>query len=239
MIIGMADTTGAYSTWLATPPDQRSPFLIRTPDKRFPSGDTRAAQQAITGSSRVVPSGSPIFLRNRPTGEDVPGWAFGTSYYDFIRYWDYRANGSNGNNPLITAAEVDMLAAEGYIRKNNFAAAATLIDKYRVPNGLPATSGVVTSATQSVPGGNACVPRVPTGNGGAVQCGNLFEAMKWEKRLQTAFNGYAQWFLDSRGWGDLYSGTPLDYPVPYQEMDARTKPFYNSQAAASKGTYGW
>lgn len=238
MIIGMADTTRAYDAWLATQVSQRDVFLIRTPDKRFPSGDTRAAQQAVTGSSRVPPANSKLYIRNRPTGEDTPGYPWGTSYYDFFRYWGYRANGSNGPNNIFSVAETDMLAAEGYLRKNNFAAATALIDKYRTAAGLPATAGI-TSLTQPVPGGNACVPRVPTSAGNATQCGNVFEAMKWEKRMETAWNGYAQWYLDSRGWGDLWSGTPLDWPVPYQEMDARAKPFYNSTTAAAKGTYGW
>jgi hypothetical protein len=69
------------------------------------------------------------------------------------------------------------------------------------------------------------------------------EAVKWEKRLETIFTGYAQWFVDSRGWGDLPVDTPLMWPVPFQEMDSRLQSFYNSlsgptwQAAASN-TYG-
>jgi len=39
---------------------------------------------------------------------------------------------------FMTVAEMDMLQAEGQIRKGNFAAAAALINKTRVPNGLPA-----------------------------------------------------------------------------------------------------
>jgi hypothetical protein len=72
----------------------------------------------------------------------------------------------------------------------------------------------------------------------------MFEAMKWEKRLETLFTGYSQWFLDSRGWNDLPVGSPLQYPVPYQEMDARFEAFYNSivndkQWQALGNTYGF
>lgn len=239
-IIGMADTTGAYATWLSTPVDSRQPFLIVTPDQRFPAGESRLAQQTAS-PGRFPPAGSKLHMRNRPAGEDIPGFPWGTSFYDGIyRYGDYRANSSNGNNPIITKAEVDMLAAEAMIRKGNIAGAAALIDQYRVPNGLPALSGVVTTATQPVPGGNACVPKVPQAPGfTTIACGNIMEAMKWEKRLETMFNGYSSWYLDSRGWGDLTVDTPLEYPVPYQEMDARGLPFYNSQRAATKGTYGF
>lgn len=239
MIIGMADTTGAYAQWLAQPLDQRQPFLIVTPDKRFPAGETRAAQQANT-PGRTPPAGSRVYFRNRPAGEDTPSFAWGTSFYDHFRYWSYRASNSSGNNPLITAAEVDLLAAEALIRKGQIPQAAALIDKYRVPNGLPALAGAVTTADQPVPGGNACVPKVPQAPSfTALACGNIMEAMKWEKRMETAFNGYASWYLDSRGWGDLPQDTPLEWPVPYQEMDARGLPFYNSQSGAARGNYGY
>ena len=63
--------------------------------------------------------------------------------------------------------------------------------------------------------------------------------MKWEKRMETAQTGYAQWYIDSRGWGDLAEGTTYMYPVPFQEMQARQKEFYNSVWQAPLGTYGF
>jgi hypothetical protein len=108
-----------------------------------------------------------------------------------------------------------------------------------------ATTGKAVLGT-AVPGGTNCVPRVPVKSGATytTACGNIFEAMKWEKRMETLFTGWGQWFFDSRGWGDLPEGTPLEYPVPYQEMDARAKPFYNlggvgGLSAAPVGTYGY
>ena len=65
------------------------------------------------------------------------------------------------------------------------------------------------------------------------------EAMKWEKRIETIFSGYVQWFIDARGWGDLAEGTTTMWPVPFQEMDARGKPFYNALWQAAPGTYGF
>jgi len=47
------------------------------------------------------------------------------------------------------------------------------------------------------------------------------------------------WYFDSRGWGDLAQGTPLEWPVPYQEMDTRSEKLYNSSTAAAVGTYGY
>jgi hypothetical protein len=53
--------------------------------------------------------------------------------------------------------------------------------------------------------------------------------------------------MDSRGWGDLPEGTPLEWAPPYQDLQARGKagteiyslgggtlPF-----SAAKGTYGY
>jgi hypothetical protein len=139
---------------------------------------------------------------------------------------------------------MDMLAAEGYLQLGQIAPAAALIDKYRVRAGLPALSGVIGSMTSPVPGGNACVPQVPARDGITTSCGTIFEAMKWEKRLETAFTGWNSWYFDSRGWGDLPEGTALEYPVPFQELDARQKPLYNlggvgGKSAAPKGTYGF
>jgi hypothetical protein len=245
MIIGMADTSGAYDAWLATALMQRAPFLIKTPDKRFPSGEDRAAQQA----QRLDPSaGYPVYtsfpyFRNRRSG-DTPSEPWGTSYYDNFRFFAIRATPGNlAPFAIMTRAEVDMLAAEGHLRLGAIPAAAVLIDRYRTPAGLAPVAGM-TSLTAPVPGGNACVPRVPQPpNFTSTACGTIFEAMKWEKRIETAFTGYAQWYLDSRGWGDLAEKTALQWPVPYQEMDARGQDFYNSDEipnnAAPRGTYGF
>jgi hypothetical protein len=241
MYYGMADTSGGYDAWLATPLNSRSAFLIRTPDKRFPSGDTRAEQQTASGS---LPTGT-LYFRNRPTGDDTPADPWGVSPYDNYRFRGLVLNNSDraGPWPTMTKAEIDLLAAEGYIRKGDYASAASLIDKTRTKNGLPSVAGI-TSATQTVPGGNACVPRVPNSSGTSASCGTIMEAMKWEKRVETAFTGYGQWYFDSRGWGDLVEGTALQFPVPYQEMDSRLHPFYNMGGigdafGAKKGTYGF
>jgi hypothetical protein len=241
MILGMADTTRAYDAWLATPLTARTPFLLRTPDKRFPSGETRAAQQLVTGAARTgTPVGTVLYFRNRPTGEDSPAEPWGNWFYDNWRFFGARSAGGNGPMVAYAVAENDMLAAEGYLRKGNIASAAALIDKTRVRAGLPALSGVVTTATQEVPGGSACVPRVPQGPAfTSTACGNIFEAMKWEKRLETSFTGYAQWWMDSRGWGDLVEGTALEWAVPWQELFSRlNKNSYTNTSRAAKGNYG-
>jgi hypothetical protein len=253
MILGMGDTTGAYDNWLAVPIGSRSPKafsvagqaeedkgIMRTPDKRFPSGETRAAQIAVTGNTKGGPAaGSILYFRNRPVGEDTPAEPWGTWYYDNWRNWAIGAAGGNGPYPLFTIVENDMLAAEGYLRTGQVALAATLIDKSRVRAGLAPVTGIV-DLTTPVSGGAKCVPRVPQPpNYTTTACGNIFEAMKWEKRLETSFTGYGQWYVDSRGWGDLVQGTGLEWPVPYQELYSRQLPSYTNTVVAVRGTYGF
>jgi hypothetical protein len=43
-IIGMADVSGGFDAWLASTATPSTPFLIVTPDLRFPQGATRAEQ---------------------------------------------------------------------------------------------------------------------------------------------------------------------------------------------------
>ena len=67
--------------------------------------------------------------------------------------------------------------------------------------------------------------------------------MKWEKRMETVYTGYAQWFFDGRGWGDLVQGTAFEFPVPYPELAARSRPYYGLGgglgSSAARGTYGF
>lgn len=248
-ILGMGDTShagdplGSYRDWIATPIASRTAFLMRTPDRRFPAGETRALQTTASGGTSKAgpPAANPrLFFRNRPPGEDRAAEPWGTWYYDNQRFWGIAQNSNNGPFAVLTRAENDLLAAEGHLRTNNFAAATLLIDRYRVPAGLPPVTGIVDNTTP-VPGASACVPNVPVGPGfNTTACGNVFEAMKWEKRIETSFTGYAQWFIDNRGWGDMVDGTAVEWPVPYDELFARgILSVYTTSAKAAKGTYGF
>jgi hypothetical protein len=226
--MGMADVSGGYDTWLATPDANKTPFLIVTPDLRFPQGATRAAQQASSPTSQTppLPPTGRLYFRNRPTGQDTPTPAHGDGWYDHARFYAiFNAAGRVGTWPTMTRAELDLLAAEGKLRsgpQNDVPGALALINKTRTTSGLPALTGAGT-----VPGGGSCVPRVPVGpSGTTTACGDAFEAMKYEKRLETQITGYNQWFFDGRGLGDLPEGSALQWPVPWQEMDTRLKPNY-------------
>jgi hypothetical protein len=289
-IIGMADSSGTYATWVASPLSSRGSgtlFFMQTADQRFPQGATRAAQLADFDINSLAPpngtgcasAATPCkrYFDNRPSGNDnTSGSSWGWSNYDFVRFFSWRTSGDggtgqNGKFPFFTKAELDMLQAEGLIRKGNYAAAAALINITRTSCGPTPTPGCTTrpagngtvgvggglpaitvfDGTTSVPGGNACVPKVPvnatSAGGGTLTCGNMFEAMKWEKRIETAYTHFAAWFLDSRGWGDLPAGTGLHWAPPYEDLQARYRTgtqIYSTggptgNAVAPTSSYGW
>jgi len=250
MIIGMADSTGAdYQAWLNQPLLNRTPFLIRTVDRRFPSGNDRSAQQTSSNGGAqgaVLPAG--VYFRNRQSANDgaAADGTWGFSWYDHGRYQAFQNAARIGTYPHMVMPEMWALIAEGAIRSNNFALAAEMINNTRVSRGgLPSVAGI-TDLNTPVPGGNACVPRIPVASGGnfTTRCGNILEAMKWEKRMETAYIQYGAWYFDMRGWGDLPEGTPIHFPIPWQERDVRVQPYTNlggvgQPGGSLRGTYGF
>jgi hypothetical protein len=205
-VYGMADQSGNYQRWLALtigtkdPNPGGDPVLIVTPDERFPQGSTVEAQQAAPGSYISSP-------------EDIAGvWARpdrGTwrwSYYYLHRFELYNF-WEDFTHAEINIAEMRLLKAEGLYRKGDKAGAAALVNVSRTASGLNATDAAGTNTS--------CVPRLPN-----EQCGDLWEMLKWEKRLETQFQGLygAPWYFDGRGWGDLWIGTPLQFPAPCKEL---------------------
>ena len=259
-IIGMGDVSGNYQSWLNTALNSRGAgnngFFMVTPDLRFPQGATRTAQQADFALTSCTAAGSVCkrYFVNRPSGDNFTGSGWGWSNYDIARFHSWRISGDGGtgqlgNTPLITKVENDMMAAEGMIRTGNYAGAAALINVSRVRNGLPPITAF--DNTTPVPGGNpGCVPNVPNSSGTGTACGNLMEAMKWEKRIEDAYTNLGVWFIDMRGWGDLAKDTPLYWATPYDDILARglgAGRLYGvgigvgdaANSAAAKGTYGW
>ncbi len=261
-IIGMGDVSGSYAAWLKQPLGERGAgnvgFFMVTPDLRFPQGATRAAQQADFKIQDCEVAGvlsCKRYFTNRPNGSDqYTGVSWGWSNYDFNRFHAWATKGDagsprNGTLLIFPKTVVDMLQAEGLIRKGQFAPAAALINITRVKNGLPAITAF--DGTSAVPGGADCVPKVPQPpTASTVACGNMFEAMKWEKRMESSFVQFAAWFLDSRGWGDLPENTALFWAVPYQDLQSRgysIGEIYGAGVGAGnapnsvsgKSTYGW
>lgn len=256
LYLGMADTSGQYRLWIKPPlEDLLAPerttgtpgrfWLWHTPDSRFPKGATRADQIANSPARGSAEAFNDVYLAARAPGDDTQGQVWGESPYDIVRFSGYRAGNSVGPWVLMSATEMRMLEAEADMRLNPNAPARAIevINASRVAHNLPPFPLDATRDTRAPnhPGGGpfSCVPQTPTGPDRTVECGTLWEAMKYEKRIETLYTGYGQWFVDHRGWGDLVKGTPTMYPVPYQEMDARLLEFYNSQWPSAPGTYSF
>jgi len=202
-ISGMADQSGGYQTWLSKPVLGRTPFLIITPDTRFPQGATATAQASNPGKY-ILYGGTRGHVRS-----DRGSWR-----WSFYR--DYRLDntpGDEGPSVMMNGRDLRLLKAEGLFRTGNLAGAAAIVSETRVASGLNATNAAGLNTS--------CVPKLPNGS-----CGNLFEMLKWEKRMENYQYNYGAWFFDSRGWGDLIRGTAIHWPVPARELQVLGLPLY-------------
>jgi hypothetical protein len=233
-ILGMADQSGNFQSWLARPLlDKRptlpngNPVLIVGPDTRLPRGATVAAQSSASGSLYEIPYWGIANVWQRPdrgTWRWSYYWAYEHELYSYFEDFHF---------PEIRLTEMRLLKAEAHFRKNQLAEAATLINVTRTRSGLNATNAAGLNTS--------CVPKLPNN-----QCGNLLEMLKWEKRQEGRFIGLlgAPWYFDSRGWGDLFQGTYLQFPVPCGELNVLNMlPCYSFGAtegsAAPRSTYAW
>lgn len=215
-IIGMADQSGAYQNWLSKPLGARYPtdpypsgprVLIRSPDKRFPQGNNEADQLKNQGTCTSTTCPALPYFRysaatqhNRPErGEWRWSWYRPTGVLQPSAYYTV--------HPWIKADEMRLLIAEGRFRTGDLAGAATIINDTREK-----VAGL--NATNAAGLNTSCVPKLPNGS-----CGDLFEMLKWEKRLETYMTGpyHSSWYFDGRGWNDLFEGTPLQWPMPAAE----------------------
>ncbi|HYR06759.1 MAG TPA: hypothetical protein VEQ60_03245 [Longimicrobium sp.] len=227
--LGMADQSGRYQAWLNRPIADRhpvlgsDPFIIVTPDNRFPQGATLADQRFNPGRYYFAPSTA---VWSQPT-RGTHRW----SYYADQRFRAWRSN--NGPFTWFPSEERELLRAEAYYRTGNLAAAAARINSSRVAAGLNATNAAGLNTS--------CVPKLPNGN-----CGDLWEMLKWEYRLETQFQGMfgAPWYFLGRGWGDHYKGTQLQFPVPCGVLQARGMACYTfggvgGNSASTGSGYAW
>lgn len=240
-IEGMADTSGLYQEWLSLPVGARHPqdglskdFLIQTPDLRFPKGATIEEQAANPGKYyRIVTNseGKPIFTSQwaRP---DRGTWRW--SFYDDTESRAHNAwlHGTTTRIPEVLYRSQRLLAAEAHYWLGDLDLAANIINETRTENGLNATDASGTNTS--------CVPKLPNGD-----CGDLFEMLKWEKRMESKLLGimHAEGFFDSRGWGDLYRGTALHFPIPGVELQTLNLPAYTfgggGEGSSPGSSYAW
>ena len=202
-VLGPADSAQGYVNYVATPVANRVAFQIRTKDRRI-----QAAAGPATAGTYVGYNASNIFAVSRGT-------------YRFSHYF-YRRNGTtttwqSGPQPAVTVTEMNLLKAEALIRLNRAAEAVPLINLSRVAQGqLPP---VTVDGPTDEPG---CVPRKLSG-----ACGSLWDALRYEKRIEGLGVDGVTAFLDARGWQMLSENTLVQLPIPGRELGVLRRPLYS------------
>jgi hypothetical protein len=193
-LIGPADSTNGFVNWINTPVASRVAFQMRTRDRRIQGPTGPASQGKYFGYNN-----NNIFDPSRGT--------YRFSHYAYFRYGT-GTTWQTGSLPALLVSEMDLIKAEGLIRLNRAAEAVPLINKTRVANGeLPP---VTIDGPPNTPG---CVPRKLNGN-----CGSLWDALRYEKRIEIAgVNGVVA-FLDARGWQALAENSIIHLPIPGREL---------------------
>jgi len=211
-LLGPADTSGLYQAWVAASIANRTAFVITTPDRRI-----HGATNSVAGTR---------FRRLTTTMSSASNGAYLTSFYRSTRYLNTAADsGLRAFVQLTSLDEMKFIRAEALFRLSRFTEAAALINPTRVAAGLRPVDA------NGPPAGRDCVPRKDNGD-----CGNLFDAIQYEKRIELyPTEGDITWF-DARGWGKLVSGTPFHVPVSGRELLSRGLPIYTFGGVGSPGT---
>jgi hypothetical protein len=201
-VLGPADSTNGFVNWVASPVASRVAFQIRTKDRRI-----QAASGPTAPGKYVGYNASNIFQVARGT--------YRFSHYYFLRYGT-GTSWQQGPQPELTVAEMDLLKAEALIRLNRAAEAVPLINKTRVANGqLPP---VTVDGPPNEPG---CVPRKLNG-----ACGSLWDALRYEKRIELLGVSGVLAFFDARGWQTLSENSITQLPVPGRELGTLQRDLY-------------
>ena len=142
----------------------------------------------------------------------------GTHLRSFYYFYRYGAGTTHNNGPIVTISieEMNLLKAEALIRLNRANEAIPLINATRVANGkLPP---VDINGPPNEPG---CVPRKTTG-----ACGSLWDALRYEKKIEVMGTDGQVAFFDARGWKTLSEHSFLNFPIPGRELEIAQLPGY-------------
>lgn len=201
-LLGPADSTSGFIDWVNTPVADRVAFQIETTDRRI-QGDANPA----TAGSYVGYNANNIFAASRGT--------YRFSHY-FFRRFGTGVTWQEGPLASMLVSEMQLLKAEGLIRTNQAALAVPIINVTRVANGqLPPVD------IDGPPIEQGCVPRQLDGD-----CGSLWDALRYEKRIEGVGVSGVIAFFDARGWQELPENTMLHLPVPGAELATLRLPLY-------------
>lgn len=192
-LLGPADSTNGFINWVNTPVNNRVAFRMQTTDQRI-----HATGAPATAGTYVGYNASNIFQAARGT--------YRWSHYYFRRYGT-GTTWQTGSLPSMLVSEMNLLKAEGLIRTGQAAAAVPLINISRTAAGLPPVT------EDGPPDEQGCVPRQLDGS-----CGSLWDALRYEKKIEGVGVSGVIAFFDARGWQELPLNTMLQLPVPGAEL---------------------
>jgi hypothetical protein len=223
------DPAGSWDDWEKETAGLRQPFPVDADDQRLPeyppvAQDESTLKACLNQPRSATCGGDGLRMKMEYRDPDLPfrperGTYFFSGYAAFPN-WDIFDSDWIGDFPYMMKFEMDMLLAEAYIRTSQPALAYPLINATRVTyGGLAPVAGTGAVPYDDAPTNTRCTPRVISPfPSGTWQCGDLMEAMKWEKRMETYHTAFGLSWYDDRGWGDLVSGTITMLPVPGQEL---------------------
>lgn len=201
-LVGPADSTNGFVNWVAAPVASRVGFQLRTKDRRIQGDGGPDSPGTYIGFNQ-----NNIFTASRGT--------YRYSWYYFLRYGT-GDSWQNGPQPAMLVAEMNLLKAEALLRKGDAAGAAALINITRTANGQLPPVGV-----DGPPDEPGCVPRQMNGD-----CGSLWDALRYEKRIEGIGVSGVIAFMDARGWQMLPENTVLQLPVPGSELAVLQRTLY-------------
>lgn len=214
--IGMADQSGGYQDWLATPIDDRNRFDIVTPDRRI-TGDTPTSN----GSYTCYRPDNNGFLAERGTHRFS---AYQWARHKFANGISCEAEGVTASNAgtqrMITADENALLRAEALLRTGDLEGAAAMINVTRTREHLGQSLPPVTADGVPMVDGE-CVPRTDSG-----ECGTLMTALRYERFIELLGTDAIRSYADARGFGMLPDGSLEHFPVPGNILDQYGLPLY-------------
>ena len=251
-IVGPADTSAAYRTWirrisgfggvLLPGADSIHPPAVLTPDLRIePPGTPDPLLKTVPWIIRYTPSDPP----NNTSGMlQSAGRRYMSNYWfnGLAPFGNHQSRLIERPHVVIAPEELQLLKAEGLIRTGRPAEALDIINRTRTEpvGGLPNLRELqllgAGPALLIAPADSAsCVPKrlkvvlVSDGAGGTKEsgeCGDLWDALMYEKRLVTFGYDAMSAYGDMRGWGCLAPGTMLHLPVPAFELELAGYPVY-------------
>jgi hypothetical protein len=210
-LVGPSDSSDAFINWVNAPLAQRTQFRLFTRDRRI---------QPATATPTDTLNNAKYFGYTNTNRFDPSRGTYHQSSYHYRRF-GLSGSWQTGPQLAMSVTEMNLLKAEALMWLNRAAEAVPLINLSRVVNGeLPP---VTVDGPPDEPG---CVPRKIMPGPMQGQCGSLWDALRYEKRLEMAGVDPTVAFYDARGWQSLVQNTFVQWPVPGRELITIGAPTY-------------